>query len=59
MKKLEEKSRRLNIIAPASWEKRIDDWRRQQADVPNISEAIRRLVEAGLEATKKGGRHGR
>jgi hypothetical protein len=40
-----------------AWLKKIDDWRRQQPDLPNISEAIRRLVDAGLEATsKKAGR---
>jgi hypothetical protein len=49
-------TRRLNLVAPASWMRKIDDWRRQQPDLPNISEAIRRLVDAGLEATKKGGR---
>ncbi|MEZ0062688.1 hypothetical protein ABIF26_008248 [Bradyrhizobium elkanii] len=57
--KLEDETKRLNMVAPASWVRKIDDWRRQQPDLPNISEAIRRLVEAGLEATKKGGRHGR
>jgi hypothetical protein len=49
--------KRLNIVAPASWVRKIDDWRRAQPDLPNLSEAIRRLVEAGLE--KKGGKHGR
>jgi hypothetical protein len=28
----------------------IDDWRRRQDDLPNRSEAIRRLVELGLQA---------
>lgn len=27
---------------------RLDDWRREQADMPTRSEAIRRLVEIGL-----------
>jgi hypothetical protein len=45
--------KRLNIVAPAAWVRKIDDWRRAQPDLPNVSEAIRRLVEAGLEATKK------
>lgn len=53
--KLEDETKRLNMVAPASWVKRIDDWRRQQPDLPNISEAIRRLVELGLEATSKKG----
>jgi hypothetical protein len=48
--------KRLNIVAPASWVRRIDDWRRKQADLPNLSEAIRRLVEAGLDAERKGKR---
>ena len=26
----------------------VDDWRRKEADMPNRSEAIRRLVELGL-----------
>jgi rRNA maturation endonuclease Nob1 len=48
--------RRLNIVAPESWVQRVDDWRRKQADLPNLSEAIRRLVEAGLDAERKGRR---
>ena len=28
--------------------KKVDDWRRQQSDLPPRAEAIRRLVEAGL-----------
>lgn len=51
--------KRLNIVAPVSWVRKVDEWRRAQPDLPNASEAIRRLVEAGLEATKKGGKHGR
>jgi hypothetical protein len=31
----------------------VDEWRRTQPDLPNVSEAIRRLVEAGLEAGKR------
>ena len=30
--------------------RRIDDWRRVQDDLPSRSEAIRRLIELGLEA---------
>lgn len=59
MKKLEEKTKRLNMVVPASWMERIDSWRSKQSDLPNVSEAIRRLVELGLEASKKGGKHGR
>jgi hypothetical protein len=53
----EAETKRLNLVAPSSWVRKIDEWRRQQPDLPNISEAIRRLVDAGLEATpKKGGK---
>jgi hypothetical protein len=31
---------------------RLDDWRRVQADMPTRPEAIRRLIELGLEAAK-------
>jgi hypothetical protein len=41
-------TKRLNLVAPT--------WRRQQPDLPNISEAIRRLVDTGLEATSKKGK---
>jgi hypothetical protein len=57
--KLDDEIKRLNMVAPAAWVRRIDDWRRLQPDLPNISEAIRRLVEMGLDASKKGGKHGR
>lgn len=51
--------KRLNIVAPPSWVQKIEDWRRAQPDLPNLSEAIRRLVDVGLEASRKGGKHGR
>jgi hypothetical protein len=53
MKKLEEKTERLNMVVPSSWRKKVDDWRRSQSDLPSLSEAIRRLVDAGLDVTKK------
>ncbi len=34
----------------------IDDWRRQQPDLPSRTEAIRRLVELGLQGKNKSGR---
>jgi hypothetical protein len=45
-------TKRINMMAPIPWLRRIDEWRRQQPDLPNISEAIRRLVELGLKAKK-------
>jgi hypothetical protein len=51
--KLDDDTKRINMVASAAWVKKIDDWRRQQPDLPNISEAIRRLVELGLKAKSK------
>ena len=44
----------LHLVVPAAWVKKVDDWRRREPDLPNLSEAIRRLVEMGLESAKKG-----
>ena len=44
---------RLQLVTSAAFLKRVDDWRRKQEDLPNRSEAIRRLVERGLEAKGK------
>lgn len=30
----------------------LDNWRREQADLPGRPEAIRRLIELGLQASK-------
>jgi metal-responsive CopG/Arc/MetJ family transcriptional regulator len=59
MKKLEENTKRLNMVVPASLVEKVDSWRSKQPDLPNASEAFRRLVEIGLEASRKGNRHGR
>lgn len=45
--------KRLNIVAPPAWVDKVHAWRRTQADLPNLSEAIRRLVDAGLEVGRK------
>jgi hypothetical protein len=37
----------------------IDEWRRQQTDLPSRTEAIRRLVELGLKVKGKGAIGGR
>jgi hypothetical protein len=52
--KLDDEIQRLNMVVPTRWVKKIDDWRRREPDLPNLSEAIRRLVEMGLEGAKKG-----
>jgi hypothetical protein len=57
--KLDDEIQRLNMVAPAAWVKKIDDWRRREPDLPNLSEAIRRLVDMGLESAKKARQHSR
>lgn len=59
--KLEEDSatERVQIVAPANWLQRVEEWRRAQPKIPSMSAAIRQLVDAGLDAAKKGGKHGR
>jgi hypothetical protein len=32
----------------------IDKWRAKQRPIPNVSDAIRQLIEAGLKATMRG-----
>jgi hypothetical protein len=41
-------SERIQIVAPASWAKRVDEWRRKHPDLPNRSAAIRMLVDLAL-----------
>lgn len=50
--KLDEEIARIHMIVPAAWAHKVDDWRRREPDLPNLSEAIRRLVEMGLVAAK-------
>jgi hypothetical protein len=45
--------RRVALMAPLALIARIDHWRRHQPDVPNLSEAIRRLIEMGLETGER------
>jgi hypothetical protein len=45
--------RRVALMAPIALIAKIDHWRRHQADVPNLSEAIRRLIEMGLETGER------
>lgn len=46
----ESKLLRFEMRADEKFMKAVDDWRRKESDVPNRSEAIRRLVELGLKA---------
>ena len=40
---------RIQLVASTAFGKDVDDWRRQQHDLPSRSEAIRRLVYLGLQ----------
>ncbi|MDN3274836.1 hypothetical protein QWJ07_11305 [Frankia sp. RB7] len=52
-KKLDDDVQRLHMVIPSSLIEKVDGWRRREDDLPNLSEAIRRLVELGLDADKK------
>lgn len=39
---------RVQIVAPASWVARVEEWRRAQERIPSRSEAIRLLVDKAL-----------
>jgi hypothetical protein len=49
--KLANKIKKVNLILPDELAQQIDDWRAHQPGVPNVSVAIRSLIEAGLKAT--------
>ena len=42
------KESRLEMRVDETWLKRIDDWRRQQDEIPSRAEALRRLTDLGL-----------
>jgi hypothetical protein len=43
----------LNVRVDEAFLKRLDDWRREQSDLPNRPEATRRLVELALALPKR------
>ncbi len=43
------KSARFILSLEPSLLDRVDEWRRQQPDIPSRAEAFRRLVESGLD----------
>ena len=51
--KIADRTRRVNVILPDELVKKIDDWRRRQPELPNISEAVRRMIERGEEVLDK------
>jgi metal-responsive CopG/Arc/MetJ family transcriptional regulator len=53
--KLDAKSEttRVHLAFPSKLLARIDAWRGKQKPIPNLSEAIRTLVDTALEAERK------
>ncbi|MCI4590820.1 hypothetical protein MOK15_14275 [Sphingobium sp. BYY-5] len=47
-----DKNHPFQMRVSAEWLAIIDDWRRKQQDIPSRAEAIRQLVNKGLEADK-------
>jgi hypothetical protein len=50
-----EKAKKLNVIVTEGLAEKIDNWRIRQPGIPNVSEAIRQLVELGLKAPQTNG----
>lgn len=49
----EKKDHAFQMRVSTEFLRTIDDWRRVQPDLPSRAEAIRRLIELGLEAAKR------
>ena len=49
----ERKDTTLQMRVSQDFLRSIDEWRRHQQDLPSRAEAIRRLVEMGLEAGER------
>ncbi|MFT8334702.1 hypothetical protein [Acetobacter orientalis] len=49
---MERKPTRFELRLPPEMGDEIDEWRRQQADLPSRAEAARRLILVGLAAEK-------
>jgi nitrogen regulatory protein PII len=45
----EKLDQRIQLVASTTFGKVVDEWRRKQHDLPSRSEAIRRLVQLGLQ----------
>jgi hypothetical protein len=43
----------LRLVVTLDWLHRLDEWRRLQPDIPNRSEAVRRLVDRGTTTAKR------
>lgn len=44
---------RVQLVTSKAWVQRVNEWRATQPGFPNMSEAVRRLVEMGLETEAK------
>jgi hypothetical protein len=47
-----EKNHPFQMRVSPEWLEMIDNWRRQQADIPSRAEAIRRLVDIALDTKR-------
>lgn len=52
--KLADETQRINLLAERKWLNKIDDWRKQYEWPPTRSDAIRQLVDIGVEALANG-----
>lgn len=52
----EKKDQRVQLVMAPSDVAAVDNWRRAQPDLPGRSEAIRRLIHAGIASEGKRGR---
>ncbi len=46
-------SDRMQLVTTPEFLRLVDEWRRKQPDIPNRSEAIRRMVKLAAEAHEK------
>jgi hypothetical protein len=49
----QEQTERFQMRVSPAFLRLVDDWRRKQPDLPSRAEAIRRLVERGVNAPDK------
>ena len=49
----QEKDRSFQMRVTDDWLKQIDEWRRDQPDLPGRAEAVRRLIAIGLSIKRK------
>jgi hypothetical protein len=52
MERREKVDQRLTLVTRQSQLDAIDEWRTQQRPIPSLNEAIRQLIDLGLEAAR-------